>query len=66
MTRFVKCRMCQRKVPERQPVIEEAGDRMCAYDWRCTTIAMRRLGIDPRAAERRAKRMYEAEERDAA
>ena len=62
MTRFVKCRMCQRKVPERQTVIEEDGDRMCAYDWRCTTIAMRRLGIETHAAERLARRIYEADE----
>jgi hypothetical protein len=54
--------MCYREVPERHTFLEEDGDRMCVYDWRCAAIAMRRLGIDPHAAERLARRMYEADE----
>jgi len=32
---------------------------MCVYDWRCTKIALTRLGLKSYAAERIAKRIYE-------
>ena len=58
VTRFVKCRMCHRQVPEAQTFFEADGDRMCVCDWRCTTIGMERLGVKPHAAERLSKRLY--------
>ena len=66
MTRFVECRMCHRQVPEAQTVTEDDGDRMCVYDWRCTKIALTLLGLKSCSASRLAKRLYEAEGRDAA
>ena len=59
MTRFVKCRMCHREVPEARTHREPDGDHLCRYNWRCTTIAMTRIGIKPQAAERLSKRLYE-------
>ena len=67
MTRFVKCRMGHRDVPERQTFLEDDGDRMCAHDRRCYRVALTRLGLKPHTAEFLSRRLYEsAEERDAA
>jgi hypothetical protein len=35
--------------------------RLGRYDWRCTAIAMQRLGVNKYRAEREAKRLYEVE-----
>ena len=51
--------MCHRDVPEARTHLEPDGDRMCVYDWRCTKIALTRLGLKSYAAERIAKRIYE-------
>ena len=54
--------MCYRQVPERQTFLEDDGNRMCVYDWRCTKIALTHLGLKSHTAERLARRLYAADE----